>query len=359
MRALLCLALCAAPAATARAQTVIKFATLAPAGTSWMKVMAELDKELQTKTSGRLKFKFYPGGVQGDEKDVVRKIRLGQLHSAGITGVGLGEIAPEVRVLDSPFLFREAGEVDHVLQEFTPELERALEAKGFILLGWTEVGFVHVYTASPVRAPEDMKPLKMWVWEGDPIAEAAYKAFGVQPRPLALPDVMTSLQTGLINGVYTSHMAAVGLQWFTKTKFILSVPIAYSAGAVVVSKKLFDSLPEEDRKSLREVGRKNLEHLTQVGRQENKDALVTLQKQGLKVSDAASPEEMKRYEEAGRKARRELVGRLYSADLLDRVERSVEDVRAGRSKGAGEKPAGDSPKPAPRPAPPSGKIKPN
>src|SRR3989344_7140434 len=111
--------------ASVQGAAVIKFATLAPEGSTWMKIMREWDAELAQKTSGELKFRFYPGGISGDEKDVVKKIRFGQLHSAGFTGVGLGEIAPEVRILDGPFLFKDAGEADHVYQAFDKELRGA------------------------------------------------------------------------------------------------------------------------------------------------------------------------------------------------------------------------------------------
>src|SRR5579863_4155730 len=203
-----------------RAETVIKFATLAPDGSTWMKVMSDYDKALQEKTGGQVRFKFYWGGVQGDEKDVVRKIRLGQLQSAGVTGVGLGEIAPPLRILDAPFLFHSTDEVDFVLKTFDKPLREALESNGFYLLGWTEVGFVRLFTRAPVHAPADLKPVKMWVWEGDPIAETAFEEAGIHPIPLSITDVMTSMETGLIDGVYSSPMAAIALQWYAKTKFV-------------------------------------------------------------------------------------------------------------------------------------------
>ncbi len=198
------------------AGTVIKFATLAPEGSTWMKEMRAFTGEVVKRTSETVKFKIYAGGVSGDEKDVIRKIRIGQLHAGGFSGVGLGEIAREVRVLDAPFLFKNADEVDHIYKTFDPELRRALESKGYVLLGWAEVGFIYLYTNLPVHSPKDLKRVKMWMWEGDPIAESAFKAMGITPIPLSIVDVQTSLQTGMVNGVYGSPLAVVALQWFTK-----------------------------------------------------------------------------------------------------------------------------------------------
>lgn len=319
-------------AVPARAQeAVIKFATLAPEGTTWMKVMTEFNKELQEKTGGKVRFKFYPGGVSGDEKDVVRKMRIGQLHAAGVTGVGLGEVAPAVRVMDAPFLFRDSAEVDYVLSRFDKTFAGFVEKGGFVNLGWAEVGLVHAFTNVPVRSIEDMKKTKMWVWEGDPIAEAAFRVLDIHPIPLSLPDVMTSLQTGLIDAVYGSPMGVVALQWFTKTKFIYSVPITNASGAILITKKAFDGLPAESRAVLAELGRKYGRKLTELSREENRQALAALQKQGLKVTEPASAAALKQYEELGKKARRSLVGRMFPADLVESVEKAVEEARAGKA----------------------------
>ncbi|MCX5794059.1 MAG: TRAP transporter substrate-binding protein DctP [Elusimicrobia bacterium] len=315
-------------APAAEPQVIIKFATLAPDGSTWMKVMNDLNAELQAKTAGRVKFKFYAGGVQGDETDVVKKIRIGQIQAAGFTGVGLGQIAPAVRILDAPWLFHDNAEADIIRQAFAKDLTAAVEKGGYVLLGWTELGWVYVFSRSPVNSPEDMQRAKMWVWEGDPIAQAAYKALGVTPRPLSVVDVMSSLETGMVDGVYGPPMGVTALQWFRRTKFIYNVPIADSMGAVLLSRKAFDAIPESDRKVLLEVGARHLKRLGQLSRRENEDALAALQKQGLTLSAKAAPEMMKRYEELGRLARRELVGTLYPAELLDRVEKALADLRA-------------------------------
>src|SRR3569833_1091754 len=154
-------------AAPARAQDVkyIKFATLAPEGSTWMNVMTALSKDLEKATGGKLKFKFYPGAMAGEDKDVVKKIRIGQLQAAGFTGVGLGEIAPAVRLLDSPWLFRDRKELEHVREKFAPQLDAAVEKGGFVVLGWTDLGSVYVFSKNPISGPDDMKKAKMRVWE--------------------------------------------------------------------------------------------------------------------------------------------------------------------------------------------------
>ncbi len=305
----------------------IKFATLAPEGSTWLKIMHQLDDELYERTGGKLGFRIYAGGVSGDEKDVLRKIRVGQLHAGGFTGVGMGEILPEVRVLDLPFLFFNYDEVDHVLAQIKDALARRFRERGFVLLGWAEVGFVHFFSKAPIRTQEDLKARKLWMWQGDPLAQAYFKALGVSPIPLALPDVLTSLQTGLVDTVYISPLGAIVLQWHTKVLYMSALPMADAIGAVLVSKKAFDRLPPEYQSLLVELAPKYMRRLVEQTRADNTRAIEELRRRGLKVVAAPPPEEVKRFLATGRDAQQSLVGRLYSQELLDEVRRAVADYR--------------------------------
>ncbi len=310
----------------------IKFATLAPEGSTWMKIMRQFDKELREKTNGEVGFRIYAGGVLGDEKDVLRKIRIGQLHAAGFTGVGMGEIAPEVRILDAPFLFRNYDEVDYIYNKFYDRFARSFEKNGYVLLGWAEVGFVHVFTKKWVNDLEDLRKLKMWVWEGDPVAEATFRAFGIQPIPLSVIDVMTALQTNMVDAVYTSPLAAVALQWFTKLKYMMAVPLADASGAVLISNRMYKKIPPPYQEILKTLARRYMRQLTLRSRKDNENAIETLKKNGIEIIPAPDPQTLQRFYETGAKARRALVGKFYSEELLNQVESALEEFRAAKEK---------------------------
>ena len=307
-------------------QYTVKFATIAPEGSTWMNVMKEYDAAIRKESGGRVGFKIYSGGVQGDEKSVLRKIRVGQLHSGGFTGVGMGEIAPKVRILDSPFLVRNEEEVDMLYEEYGKDFEQAFEEGGYVLLGWAEVGFVHVFTSGPVRKSEDLKGLKMWTWEGDPIAETAFRTLGINPIPLSFTDVMTSLQTGLIDAFYTTPYAAIALQWYARVKYMVDVPLADAAGSVLISKKYYDQLPKDLQEILLRNGRMYISKLTQLSRKDNSDSITELKKRGISIL-TANEKDLQEYIEVGSRSRRMLVGKLFSEDFLNRVEKSVADYR--------------------------------
>lgn len=307
--------------------TTIKFASLAPEGSTWLNVMREYDAAVKEATAGKVKFRIYPGGIMGDEKTVLRKIRLGQLHSAGFTGVGLGEILPEVRILDSPFLFENYDEVDFITSKFRDKFAQAFAEKGYVLLGWAEVGFVYVFTNTPIHSKADMKKVNMWMWEGDPVARATFEALDIQAKPLSVIEVMTSLQTGMIDGVYISPLAILGLQWFTKVKYMTQLPLAMAAGAVLISKKQFDELTPEQQKILLENGKIYFNKLKKLAREENEKSIETLKNNGIQVTPAPEGAALAELKEAGAKARQIMANELFSPSLLKEMEDALVEFR--------------------------------
>ncbi len=299
----------------------IKCATLAPAGSSWDKIFTAMNEELKQKTGGQVTFKIYSGGVQGDEKSVVQKIRIGQLDCGGLTGFGLGLIAPSVRVLEVPFLFKDTAEIDAKTAAVTSRLEQDF-AKGnppAELIGWAEAGWVYILSNKPIAKLKDLQGVKMWQWEGDPLAAAMFNAMKVTPIQLNIADVLTSLQTGMIEGVYAPPMGAVALQWAAKTKYLTDLPITNSIGALVVSKKTMAKLTPAQQSALREVGKKYCRQIVEQSRKDNISALASLEKLGIKrISIApADADELRKISTA---VGQQLIDKLYPASLLAAVQ---------------------------------------
>ncbi|MFH0798991.1 MAG: TRAP transporter substrate-binding protein DctP [Pseudomonadota bacterium] len=302
--------------AAAHAATEIKLAILAPEGSTWHKVMSAWDKELQEKTAGRVKLKIYAGGVLGDEQDVIRKMRISQVHAAGFTGLGLGIVNPAVRVLELPMLVSNYAEADALTKKIQPKLEKGFEDKGFVLLGWAETGFVNLFSNKPIASLKDMNGMKMWAWEGDPLVAAMYKAFKIVPIPLPITDVLTSLQTKMIDAVYAPPLGAIALQWFTNTKYMSDLKLADSTGGILITKTALSGLSPADQQALKETGRKYAAELVKQTRAENEKSYATLAKAGVKTI-AISPEEAAHIRTTSREVWTGLVGKLYSKELLD------------------------------------------
>ncbi len=319
--------LIAAPSALAKPKHQLKIATLAPDGSTWMNIMRDLDKAVQEETGGAVGLKFYPGGIQGDEPIVLRKIRSGQLHGGGFTGVGLGTIAPELRVLELPFLFQNDEEVRRVHEKLGPKFDAIVNEAGYTILGWADVGFVYLYSKSPIRTKADLSSQKVWLWEGDPLAEEFLSQAGVSPVPLSITDVMTSLQTGLISSVYVSPLGCIALQWFTRVGYTTDVPITHAMGAVVVSNRAWNKIPEEHRTTVKRLCDEHFAKLRVATIDENAQSRTVIAESGVEtVVPPAS--EITSLREIGNEVATAMIGGLYSAELLAEVRATLKELRA-------------------------------
>lgn len=300
-------------------QFLIKFATVAPEGSTWMKQMRELDKTCRQKSDGQVGLRFYPGGIAGDELDVLRKIRIGQLHCAAFSGVGFGEILPMVRVLDLPFLFRSNQEVDLVHKELENYFSTQFREKGFELLAWAEVGNVHLFSQSPIQKTGDLARLKVWTWSGDPIAKETFSQMGANPIPLSIADVITALNTGMIDTVYAPPLGAIALQWHHYLKFMTSLPLTHATGAVLISRGFFEKLPVNLSGMIKDEFRRAMTALTSELRSQNEESVRVIEKSGLKVTPMPSEPDLKEFYKVHEQVAQRLVGRVYPKELLDRL----------------------------------------
>ncbi|VAW60494.1 TRAP-type C4-dicarboxylate transport system, periplasmic component [hydrothermal vent metagenome] len=272
--------------ARAEKNYTLKFATLIPPDTAWMNSIQAWSDELKAKSNGRLQLKIYPGGVMGDEPDVLRKIRSRQLHGAFFTGYGIGRIYPPARVLEMPFLFRNTDESDFVRHKIMPDIERGFSKKGFELLGWPEVGFLHFFSKQPINSLEELKTRHIWLWQGDPMGEAFSSAAGVSPVPLSIMDVYTQLsaQHGSIDTVYNSPFGALAMQWHTKLKYASNVPLTNAIGSLVVSQRFYNKLPDDLKQLLKSSGAAAADKINRDSRRDNQKSIALLKKSGIKFT---------------------------------------------------------------------------
>lgn len=266
---------------TAHAEMTFKIATVSPDGTRWMNMIRAAAKDIQLKTDGRVRFKFYPGGVMGTNNSVMRKIRIGQLHGAAFTGGGLAEAYPDIAIYGLPMLFANFEEVDYVRARMDKVLETGMEDAGFVNFGFAEGGFAMFMGSKAIRNTASLRDEKAWVPEGDTIAYAAYEALGVSPVSLPLTDVLTGLQTGLVSTVAASPLAAIALQWHTRIKYVADVPMSYVMGILAIDKKAFDHVSPDDQAIVRQVLLPMFDQLNALNRADDEAARAALIEQGI------------------------------------------------------------------------------
>jgi TRAP-type C4-dicarboxylate transport system substrate-binding protein len=268
----------------------LKLATIAPEGSPWMAVMRSGAAEIKQRTAGRVELKFYGGGVMGNEMSVLRKIRAGQLHGGAFSSTALTEVYPDLRLRALPMVLRDYADYDAMAAALDGMFRQGLEDAGFVNFGFAEAGISLPMGSVPVRTLEDLNGQKMWVPEGDTVSYAIMQALGLAPIPLPLTDVMTGLQTGLINVIGGSASGAIAFQWHTEVKYISRVPLAFLFSAMVIDRKMFQQLQPVDQVVVREVMERIYRDFNQGARLDNEAAFTALVRQGLVVVEPPADE---------------------------------------------------------------------
>jgi TRAP-type C4-dicarboxylate transport system substrate-binding protein len=275
---------CLCAAAPVHAQTVVvKMATLVPDGSSWHQILKEVAEKWKTLSGGRVVVRLYPGGVAGDDPDVVRKMRLGTLNAGVLTSVGVAEVDKSVYALGIPMMYSSYEEVYHVLEKMRPGLEARLEAKGFVVLNWADGGWVRFFAQKPVAVPDDLRALKLFSWAGDNEAVETWRSAGFNPVPLPSTEIATALQTGLVNALGAPPQVAVITQYYNHAKNMTDLPWQLLLGATIISKATWEKIPADVRPALLEAAREGGRRLQEEIRRTGEKDVEAMRKRGLNV----------------------------------------------------------------------------
>jgi len=310
--------------ALAAGQSVtIKLGTLAPEGSSWIKTINALNAELKKKTENQVQFRIYPGGVLGDETDMLRKMKIGQIQGMALTSAGLSTLFNEIDVFQIPFLFQKYEEVDAVLARMDSFFRKGFEDSGYVLLGWSEGGFIYLMSTIPIASVADLRKAKVWIWKDSPMSKTIFDEAKVSAIPLSIPDVLVGLQTGLVNVVYAPPTGAISLQWFTKVKYLTDVPLVYLAGAIIVRKETFQKISPSYQGSLMEISQRYLDQLKAVTRNENQDAIQVMIKHGTKRV-TPSKDQIDEFKKLSDQAMSRMSSQSFSQKVFNEVSSTLE-----------------------------------
>jgi len=311
------------------AQT-LKIATIAPEGSSWMKDMRAGAKAVEQHTKGRVKFKFYGGGVQGNDKQVRRKMRTGQLHGGAFSSGGLNGFQKDADLLSLPMMFNTIDEAKYVRTYVEPELRQLLEDAGYVNFGFAGAGFAYMMSNKPTRTLKDLEGQKVWTPEGDRVSYAALRALGVAPVTMPITDVMTGLQTDLLDMVTVPPVGAVVFQWHTRLSYITEVPVAYVYGAMLIDRRAFSKISPDDQAVVREVMEGLYRKFDQNGIKDNDEAMQALLEGGMEMTptDASQVSQWRglvldSHRKLGRKG-------VFDLTLLEQMQDLLNDYRAGQ-----------------------------
>ncbi len=331
--ALLLLGLCSAVGPLVRpleaaAPVRIRLGTLAPKGSSSYKHLQAMGEKWRQASGGKVSLTIYPDGTMGGEADMVRRMRVGQLQAGTITTVGLSEIEPAVNGLQNmPMMFRSLEEVDYIGEKLRPMLEKRMQEKGFVVLFWTDAGWVRFFSKQPVIHPDDLRKAKLFVWAGSADSVDIYKSGGFNAVPLETVDILPNLQTGLINAVPTPPFFALAAQIDGPAPNMLELNWAPLVGATVIAKKTWDTIPPATQEAMLKTAAEAGKLIKENNRKESDEAVVAMKKRGLKVH-SVTPEILAEWRQTAESVYPKIRGRLVPADIFDEVTKLLKDYRS-------------------------------
>ncbi len=310
----------------AKPNHLFKIASLAPEGSVWVDSFKEFASEVSEKTGGEVGFRIYSGGIMGDDRAMYRKMRAGQLQGGGFTMTGIADIVSDFRVLAIPFLFRSYDEIDYVSAELQPLFMKRFSEQGLRFVAMTEVGFVYTFSNQPRRTIKDLQQAKTWAPANDPLTSTFLASLNISPITLTIPDVLSSLQTGLVDTAFNSLYGSIVLQWYTKAPFVTDTPYGYAYGVFLISQKAFDKLSEDQKQIIDAAAKTHFAELIKKTRQSNEESRKVLADQGVTFVSTTN-DVIKTLEEHRDSTVKQLTGTAFSQEIYDALTRALTAYR--------------------------------
>ncbi len=288
--------------------TVIKLATVEHERSSVSEQLRELGRHLKAAAAGLVRVKLFAGGSLGDERQLVSRTAEGSLQAVAVSAEGLGHLVPEMGLLGSAFLFADERRARRALGGPVGKLLKPLlQSQGLEPGRWTESGFRSWYTKNkPVRAPEDLRGLRLRAGEGSTRAELL-RRLGALPVALAPPRVAEELASGRLDGFEATPFEALASCWYREIGHLTLSRHGYRAGMIVYSSKWFRGLSEALRQALLRVPRQIPKRVRERVRSLDARALEVLRRRGVEIHQLRS-EQRKRLVRATRAPLRALAG---------------------------------------------------
>jgi len=305
----------------------VRMGTVVPRGSAWHEALQRIEQEWRRITGGEVRMTIYPGGVLGDEVEMVRQVRQRRIQAVGLSSVGLSHIDEGVAALQLPMMFRSYEELDYVRGKLAPKLEKRLEAEGFKVLNWGDGGWVRFFTKRPARTLDDIRKMKLFISAGDPETEALYKRYGFRVVPLSLSDLLTSLQTGMVEAFDVPPLFALLDNSYKLAPHMIDVRWAPLIGGTVVSLEVWKRIPERHRPAMLEAAHRAGEQLRSRIRELDREAIEEMKMRGLKVIELTE-EERKQWQREAEAAYSELKGPYAPAGLIDEALRLRDEFRS-------------------------------
>ncbi len=312
-------------------QVIIKIGSIAPARSPWDNAIKKMGRDWTEISGGKVKIKVYAGGIVGSEKDMIRKMRMGNLGGAALTNMGITHIYPDAYVFNTPLLISSEKEFNYVFEKMKPRFEKEIEEKGFKVIIWTLTGWINFFTKNPVIYPEDMKKHKISFTTGMPKMEQAWKKAGYQIVPGDLKDLMMSLQSGMVDAFYLPPLVAGSGQYFAQAPNMCPIKVCPLIGGIVLSQKTWAKIPDEYKEQMMAAARKVSEELYGEIVDLEAEALTKMKKHGLIINEVPA-DALGKWRTAVASGMDTLVGNAFSEEIYNQLKTYLKEYREKETK---------------------------
>jgi TRAP-type C4-dicarboxylate transport system substrate-binding protein len=310
----------------------IKIASKSPENFKSGKIIKKMFREIREKTDGNVVFKVYYGGVKGAGRDLLLKMKSGEIHGAEFTSGEAALLNKDLELMSTVLTFKDYEEADHVFKKMSVHLKEQLGERGYVVLGWLEVGFVYMMSMEPIKSLADLNNKKVWIPRGDNVSRTVFEAMGVPPIPMTIADVILALQTGQLDTVANSFVGAIVLQWHTSVKYITDTPLLYAYGLLMITQDAYDKIPDRYKKTVHETIDRYFNELKIDIRKTNRDSAQTLVRQGIQFVPV-TPENYEEFEQFIMGIRDRLLEKEFPGENLIKLQKYIHEYRETRSEG--------------------------
>ena len=306
----------------------VKLASVAPEQSPWGNALNQLEVEWARISNGQVRLTVYHNAIAGEESDVLRKMRLGALHAGVFTSAGMKQIVPEVFSVSVPFMIRSEAQLDYVMERIRPELEDLFRDNRMHVLSWSRAGWVHFFSKEKVVYPEDLKPQRLASDPNDLELQQAFKIMGYNPIPMPQPELLTSLNSGLVDAFYTAPLVAGGYQWFALAPHMLDLKVAPFLGAIVISDAVWRRIPNNIKDELMAAARRVAAQIDEDVRELEAEAVESMQQYGLEVTEVTPRIEQMWVEDVSRYS--DAMLNVFEPDMTQRIRDILSDFQRQR-----------------------------
>lgn len=301
----------------------IKFSHVVTANTPKGKAAEEFKKIIEKKSDGRITVEIYPNSELYGDEDELQALQSNSVQMLAPSSAKFTTLAPELQVLDLPFLFDTVQDIPKIVAPDTAVGKAIFENKKLAenntkVLGLWDNGLKALSSNSPMHKPSDLEGLSFRIQPSD-LLRSQFESWGADATPMAFSEVYNALQQKVIDGQENPYSNIESQKMHTVQKHITELNHGYIGYVLVMNNEFFDSLPDDLQTAVQEAADEASAYNRKVAAQVNADAKKTIEEAGTTTIYTPTAQERQVFKDAVVPSVWNEYADVIGQDLLDEV----------------------------------------